>query len=289
LSSDKEERLREIEDYASDLTSKRSELFNNLNKWRDERGRLNQSVRTYREEAGKHKSERDKINTQVSKLKVTLEPLYDELDRYKGKVKEAEGKVKHEYRGLPSREKVQGELNRIEWRMMTTPTREMVDQERRLIERAEELRKILEEYKEIDSRIDRNVGLEKNLESTEFKIKEIRENMNLLAAKSQEHHENMIMFFQKADEDRVGANKAHINFVESIKAVKEINKELDEIMNEVRQLRDELDIADQRNRSHRRANERAKLEELRQEVLRKLEDGKKLSYEELQVLYGNEG
>lgn len=288
MSYDDEEKLREFEDTASDLTSKRSELFNNINKWKEERERLNQSVRTLRHEAGKHKSERDKINKQVANLKNNLEPLYEELDRYKGKVKEEENKTRHEYKGLPPREKVTRELNRIEWRLMTTPTREMLDKERRLIERAEELRKILEKFKEIDSRIDRNVELDKNLENTELKIKEIRETMSLLAAQSQEHHEKMILLFQRADEERLRANEAHMNFLESIEYVKGVNKELDKVMNEVRKLRSELDVADQRNRGRRRADERAKLEELKKEALRKLEEGKKLSYEELQVLYSNE-
>ena len=75
LSYDDEERLREFEDNASDLTSKRSELFNNINKWKEERERLNQSVRDLRQEAGKHKSERDKINKQVANLKKNLDPL----------------------------------------------------------------------------------------------------------------------------------------------------------------------------------------------------------------------
>lgn len=288
MSYEREERLREFEDNASDLTSKRSELFNNINKWKEERERLNQSVRALRNEAGKHKSERDKINKQVANLKKKLEPLYEELDGYKGKAKEEENKTKHEYKGLPPREKVTRELNRIEWRLMTTPTREMIDKERRLIERAEELRKILEKYKEIDSRIDRNVELDKNLENTELKIKEIRETMSLLAAQSQEHHEKMILLFERADEERVRANEAHSNFLESIEYVKEVNKELDGVMNEVRKLRSELDVSDQRNRVRRRADERAKLEELKKEALRKLEEGKKLSYEELQVLYSNE-
>ena len=73
-------RLDQLEAMSSDLRSKRSDLFEHVNRWRDERDRINESSRKMREEAQKHKEDRDKINARVAEDVVDLIGLEEVVD-----------------------------------------------------------------------------------------------------------------------------------------------------------------------------------------------------------------
>ena len=281
-------KLDQLETMASDLRRKRSELFENVNRWRDERDRINDSARKMRDEAIKHKEERDKINAQVAEVKNKLQPLYDQLDEKRKKLAGIEQQVQQGYRELPRKKRVERDLNTVEWEVMTTPTRELLDRERELelVERANSLRRRLSTFKKPPKRTEATMEATAEAKATEMNIRQIRDEMNALREESQKHHESMLLLHRKADEEREKANQAHAKFVEYLGEVKKVEQELDDISLQVRGIRDGLRADDLKVERDKMAKVNARVEALRQEAQRKMAAGEKLSFDDLQFIYG---
>jgi uncharacterized coiled-coil DUF342 family protein len=281
-----ERRLDELESKAKELQSKRSALIEQVNKWRDERDRINESVRKFREEAGKHRDERDRINARVADVKANLQPLYEELDEKRRRLAGVEEQLDEEYKQVPMRRRVERDLNSVEWSIMTTPTREMLEREDELVSRAQELRERLGEFKQLPRREEATLELTADAKATEMEIRAIRDEMNKLRESGQEHHEAMFLLHRKADEEHERADQAHAKFVEAVTEATKTGEELDAIMVQVHELRGGYSAAERRVGERRKADVRARMEELRQEALRKMAAGEKLNFDDLQFIYG---
>jgi uncharacterized coiled-coil DUF342 family protein len=284
-------KLDQLETMASDLRRKRSELFEHVNRWRDERDRINESAHKIREEAIKHKEERDKINAQVAEVKNKLQPLYDQLDEKRKKLAGIEQEVQAGYRELPKKRRVERDLNTVEWEVMTTPTRELLDRERELelVERANNLRRRLSTFKKPPKKTEATMEATAEAKATEMNIRQIRDEMNKLREESQKHHESMLLLHRKADDEREKANQAHAKFVEYLGEVKKVEQELDGIGLQFRGIRDGLRADDLKVERDKMAKVNARVEALRQEAQRKMAAGEKLSFDDLQFIYSGEG
>jgi len=281
-----ERRLDELESKAKELQSKRSTLIEQVNKWRDERDRINESVRKSREEAGKHRDERDRINARVAEVKANLQPLYEELDEKRRRLAGVEERLDEEYKQVPVRRRVERDLNSVEWSIMTTPTREMLDREDELVSRAQELRERLSEFKQLPRREEATLELTADAKATEMEIRAIRDEMNKLREGGQEHHETMLLLHRKADEEHERADQAHARFVEAVTEARKAGEELDAVMVQIHELRGGYSAAERRVGERRKADVRARMEELQQEALRKMAAGEKLNFDDLQFIYG---
>ena len=291
LMSGNDLKLDQLDTMASELRRKRSELFEHVNRWRDDRDRINESARKIREEAIKHKEERDKINARVADVKNHLPPLYDQLDEKRKKLAGIEQEVQQGYRELPKKKRVQRDLNTVEWEVMTTPTRELLDRDRELelVERANSLRRRLSTFKKPPKRIEATMDATAEAKATEMNIRKIRDEMNTLREESQKHHESMLLLHRKADEERERANQAHAKFVEYIGEVKKAEHELDGINLQFRGIRDGLRAEDLKVDRDKMTQVNARVEALRQEALRKMAAGEKLTFDDLQFIYSGEG
>jgi uncharacterized coiled-coil DUF342 family protein len=221
-------------------------------------------VKKIRDDALKHRSDRDKINEKVAELKENLKPLFDELDKKRVRHRRSERNVQNNINGLPPRRKVEEQLRRIEWKLMTTPTKEMLDKERRFIERAEELRKILEQYYALNGKNDEDSSLLNEIKVLETEIRIIKDSVSALASDSQKHHEMMIKLYKKADEERGEANLTHRDYVKTLEKIREVNSSMDQMMSEIKALREELDVKDRRIIARRSADDRVKIDKLRE-------------------------
>ncbi|MFH2110581.1 MAG: hypothetical protein ABIJ47_04900 [Candidatus Bathyarchaeota archaeon] len=286
--SAEERKLDELEAQAAELRKTRNQLFEQIKKAREERDRLNESSRKMREEALKHREERDRINTKVQEVKKSLGPLFEELDEKKELLTETEKTLREEYRGRPDKSKVERDLNRTEWEIMTTPTREMLDREDEIIERASRLRRSLEEFKAVEKHEGRRMEYRAEKKATEVEIRALRDEIRRLSDQSQEHHEKMIMFHEKADAEKKRADETHARYVQKIEEVNGVKEELNVIMPQVAALRDGLKVADLRGAEHRRMSSQQRAEAMRQEALRKMENGEKLTFEDLRLIYGDD-
>jgi uncharacterized coiled-coil DUF342 family protein len=291
LMSGNDLKLDQLDTMTSELRRKRSELFEHVNRWRDERDKINDSARKIREEAIKHKEERDKINAKVAEVKNKLQPLYDQLDEKRKKLAGIEQEVQLGYRELPKKRRVERDLNTVEWEVMTTPTRELLDRERELelVERANSLRRRLSTFKKPPKRTEATMEATAEAKATEMNIRQIRDEMNTLREESQKHHETMLLLHRKADDEREKANQAHAKFVEYLGEVKKVEQELDGFSMQARGIRDGLRADDIKVERDKMAKVNARVESLRQEAQRKMAAGEKLTFDDLQFIYGGKG
>jgi uncharacterized coiled-coil DUF342 family protein len=286
--SAEERKLEELESEAKELQGRRGALVEEVNRRRDERDRINESVRRLREEAAKHRDERDRINARVAEVKANLQPLYEQLDEKRRRLAGAEERLDEDYRQVPLRRRVERDLDRVEWNIMTTPTREMLEKEEELVSRAQELRERLGEFKRLPPRGEATLELTADAKATEVEIRAIRDEMNRLREGGQEHHEAMLLLHRKADEEHERADQAHARFVEAVTEARRVDEELDKVMAQLHELRGGYSAAERRMGERRRAEARARVEELRREAQRKMAAGEKLNFDDLQFIYGGD-
>lgn len=278
-----EEKLAELENAATLLFERRDGLNREAERRREERDRLNESVRSLRAGATEERDERDELNRRVAEIKKRMEGLRQELGAKREELARLDGG--DERRRLPPRGKLEEELRRIEWELSTTPTLEMLDREARLSDRAGEIRRALEEHERLDAEEDRRLVSLAGSKAVEVEIRRGREEMRELHEASQGHHERMLQLHRQADEEKERADEAHAAFMESVSALKEVNTEIDGVLGEARGIRGRLRKAE-RSVAARRAQEiEAMKRELKEEAQRKLDRGEKLSLEELKLLY----
>jgi phosphoserine phosphatase len=286
--SAEEKTLDELEAHAAELIKTRNQLFDQIKKHRDERDRLNESANKLRDEAKRHREERDGINARVQEIKKRLGPLFEELDEKKEKLSKAERLIEDEYKSRPGKNRVERDLNRIEWEVMTTPTKEILDREDELIQRASRLRQTLIEYRELEKQKDQRIDFLADKKATEIEIRAIREEMGKLSEESQGHHEKMIMFYEQADAEKKKADEAHGRYVEKIREVEGVKEEINALMPQISALRDGLRLADVNVAQRRKMSAQQRMETMRQEALKKMENGGKLTFEDLRLIYGDE-
>ncbi|TET72810.1 hypothetical protein E3J39_01605 [Candidatus Bathyarchaeota archaeon] len=278
-----EDRLEEV---ASSLFEKRDELNGQAERWKRERDRLNESVKDFQGKALGEKEERDKINEKVAEIKKRVEGLRVDLAEKRGSAEGLDEELEEGRRRLRSRRRLEEELREIEWELSTTPTLEIKDREEELTERARELRLELEEHTKLDAKDDRYLHSLADSKAVEVGIREGLDEMRALHEVSQEHHERMLTFYRKADEERKRSDEAHKRFVECLNEIKEVNGELDTVMAELRKQRKELKDTDRRMAMRRSTYLQEKRKELAAEARRKLEAGEKLTLEEMKLVYG---
>ena len=283
-----ENKLDELEAQANELRSTRNTLFDQIKKLREERDRHNKTTRANREQAIKHRTERDRINTKIQEIKQNLGPLFDSLNEKNEALYQAEKAIRDEYRGMPRKENVQKDLQEIEWEVMTTPTSEMLGREDEMLQRAAKLRKTLEGYKQIEVKEGEKKSFVADKRAAQEEIGKMREEISGLAEQSQEHHERMLLFFEQADKAKKQADDVHSRYVEKIKAVDAIKDDLNFIMPQVQALRDGLKASELKISEFRKMNTQQRADAMKKEAMEKMSRGEKLSFEDLRLIYGDE-
>ena len=286
--SAEEKTLDELEAQAAELRETRNQLFEQIRKHREERDRLNESANKLRDEAKKHREERDGINASVHEIKSRLGPLFEELDEKKEKLSKTEKRLEDEYKSRPDKRRVERDLNQIEWEVMTTPTKDILGREDELVTRASRLRKTLDEYRNLEKQEDKRFDILADKKATEIEIRAIREEMGKLSEESQGHHEKMIMFYEQADAEKKRADEAHGRYVEKIREVEGVKEEINGLMPRIKALRDGLRLEDVKASERRMMSTRQRMEAMREDALKKLESGGKLTFEDLRLIYGDE-
>ena len=283
-----EERLAELEDRADTLRRRRAELNSEAERWKNERDRLNESVRTLRGEALKHREERDEANRRVAEIKKRIESLRDVLTEKRRRLVEVDARLGEVRRSLPPKQDLKERLSSIEWEMMTTPTADILDREEELLAEAKGLRRTLAAHEELEAQEDEKLRVLADIKATELEIRGCWDEMKRLHEKSSTDHEKMILLHRRAEEERGRADDAHFKFLEHLSAIRGVDTELDKVMGEARIIRKRLRELEQRSAAEREQKIEARRRELVMEAKRKLEAGEKLSLDEIKLLYGEE-
>jgi uncharacterized coiled-coil DUF342 family protein len=283
-----DERLAELEARLDELFRRRDGLRDQADKFKGQRDALNDEVRSLREQAASERGLRDELNQKVAGIKARIDKLREKLEVTRGELDQQDGRRGERRPGLPPRWRVEQDLQQVEWEMATTPTMEIRDKEEVLMERASSLRALLEEHKRLEAQDDVRLESLAGSRAIGLEIRKERDEIQAVREVSQGHHERMLAFYKKADEESGRADEFHARFVERLEESREVNAEIDVVLPEVRELRKKLKVAGQRLSARRDQGLRAKREELKAEAMRKLEAGEKLSLDEMKLIYGED-
>jgi len=286
--SQDEERLVELEEKVAALRRRRAELNREVQRWKGERERFNDSARTLRMEALKHREERDQANQKMAEIKHRVESLRNEIAEKRRGVAELDARLRKGRRHLPPRQDAEERLRRIEWEMMTTPTTDILEREEALIGEARGLREALAAHSELEAREDERLVMLAEVKATELEIRNCRDELSSLHETSEVNHEKMILLYTRADEEQRHGDKAHSKFMEYLSEVRAVDEELSDVIGEARRLRESLRESERRVADEREREIEARKRELLLEVKRKLEAGERLSLDELKLLYEEE-
>jgi phosphoserine phosphatase len=283
-----ENRLEEIEKRVQSLRNRKAEFDDRTKRWKSERDHLNESARILREDALAHRNERDQVNRKAAKFRLDIRSLQDELWAKRGRLAEVDEEHKSAIRSLPPRREVEERLRRIDWKINITPTVDMIDKEKALFDETRCLMNTLDAHEELRELEEQHLKNVADIKAIELRIQEHRDELSRLQEKSDEHHKRMILLFEKADKERKRANEAHTNFLETLPAIKEVNDKIRGLMEEANSIGKALREAEVRKVEERDKKVEARRMQLIEEARHKMEAGKRLSLNEMKLLYSEE-
>lgn len=301
--------------------SQKQEIYDQIRKLREEatkadvqikncierRNQLNEEVKKARDEVNALKAERDSINEKVKALKNQRDAVRDQIQPIADEVKSIRDKITEHKKNLPraSKRELQEEHDAIEWKIATTSLD--LQDEKRLIENVKQLEIMLSGYKKVDVLNNKIRELLIHRKVFDEQADVLHKELTDLAAKSQEIHSKMIekvnvMRISRAQADsqhqlyiktkeevlppiyeQIGQLIGQLNFVKASIA-KEANAEAQK-RREAAQSRNKDRAASEKAYKEK---EHAMKEKLGAEARDKLQKGEKLSWNEFQLMMGDD-
>jgi len=277
-----------------------------IKKFIEKRDQLHDKARKTSEEVNLLKKERDALNEQVKLLKqqrnavrVNVTPLLEEVKTLNEKI---DALKKH----LPriGQRELQKELDAIEWKIATTTLD--LHEEKQLIENVKELEIQLKSYKKIDlqhKKIKELIAHRKTFDSqADVYHKELTE----IAQKSQELHKIIIEKVESIKKDRAEAELLHQSFLKAKEQNNHTYDQIRELISQNADIRGSIKEHYQTRRVEAEAKRKAEEERIKQELTdravkeqaikekigsearEKLNRGEKVSWDEFQLMLGDD-
>lgn len=277
-----------------------------INKMIETRDQLNEQVKKSREEIAVLKAERDSLNEKVRALKQQRDairaksaPLTNEINVIKDKIEELKKKLPRE-----SQRELQEEHDAIEWKISTTSLD--LREEKGLIENVKQIEILLSGYKKIDSQRSKMKELFVQRKVFDDEADVIHKELTEAAKKSQDIHTVIVGKVNEIKIGRAQADSAHQTFLKTKEELGPLYENITSLsmqlrgINEV--LRDEYKARKAEYESRRAADvqaakinqqvvkekEAAIKEKLEAQARDKLQKGEKLSWNEFQLVMGDD-
>jgi len=277
-----------------------------ITKFIDTRNELNEQVKKNREEINNLKTERDSINEKVKTLKQQRDavraksnPFTEEINALKEKIEQLKKRLPRE-----SQKDLQEELDAIEWKISTTSLD--LKEEKMLIENVKQLEISLSGYKKIDAQRNKIKDLIAQRKVFDDEADVVHKEVTELAEKSQAIHSSMIEKVNFVKISRAQADAAHQSFLQTKAEVTAFYERITELSMQLRgineALRDEYaarkaaseQAAKQQQQTYterqqeQKNKDQAIKEKLGAEARDKLQKGQKLSWNEFQLVMGDD-
>jgi len=279
-------------------TENKKELFADLNKCRNEINSINKDLNRYNREKEamyrkKHelssnirekivsikesKKKRDSLTKRVKELKDKRRNLNDESRKKISELVDLKKETKH--LTLKSKVKnpywIKGEIDRIEVKLETEAM--PYDKEKELTTKLKKLKKSLDETSIVTGNIDLIRKFNSKINSTKTNSTATHNELQKLAAESQQLHESLIKTSKEVDKLKIEEGLTIKNYFDSKKKFKEINDKLEQklsYMNEIRQKINKFQLEEDEKRKLR---ETMVVKSKEQEMEDKIKTGKKLT------------
>jgi uncharacterized coiled-coil DUF342 family protein len=277
-----------------------------ITKYIEQRNQLNDQVKKTRQEIDELKTERDSINEKVKLLKQQRDeirakttPITKEINAIKEKISELKKKLPRE-----RQQDLQEELDAIEWKIQTTSLD--LQEEKGLIENVKQLEILLSSYKKIDLKYKKIKDLLIQRRTIEAQADTLHKELTDLAKKSQEIHSQMIEKVNSAKVSKAQADSLHQAYIKTKEEILLFQVKIAELTGQLRGLRASMREEDKARRmaAQQAFKEKVHADKERQQVVKekqqaikeklgaeardKLQKGEKLSWNEFQLVMGDD-
>jgi uncharacterized coiled-coil DUF342 family protein len=273
--------IEELTKKLSALKEQRDKLDAEAYEWAEKRNELNDKVKSLRDGILELRAERDRINDQVKELK---QQRNDTTTRIREKIEEMK-KLNQESKALakkrPSRshQALQKEVESIDWKIQTTPLTLQEDKE--LVGQVKELEAQLNVYRKLEQLAQKVLELRKEVRALRSENGLRHQKLTKNAEESQEIHRNMIGKIEDSKKYKIEADVMHKRFLEVKEKARPVEGEMMGLANQIRQLRAEIRVEEEKERKQ---DQDALRETLERQAREKLKRGEKLTWEEFQLL-----
>jgi len=274
-------KIDELMDKLSLLKSEKERLDAEADKWAEERDRLNDQFRIFREQIFELKRARDEINDKVREQKQQREKTRTELRGKVEEIKKLQQETKALARKKPARssQSLQKEVDAVEWKIQTTSLD--LEEERELVGNVKELEVQLAVYRKLEQVDRKRLELQADVKVLNTKVELYHKSLVDAARKSQEIHEKMLKKVEESKDLKAEADRLHKLFVQAREKTVPLRKEIAETTDLLGQLRLERREDEKKQKEK---SEEALREKLEGQAREKLRRGEKLTWEEFQLL-----
>lgn len=263
------------------LKKERNRLRKDAIKRAEKRNTIHEKIRNLRKEASSNKEKRDTINKKVQELKNLRDKVKGKRKETQEQILELQKKIKvlNEEKPKGNLRQVEREIENIDWKIQTTSL--TLKEEQSLVNKVRQLEAQLSVQRQIKEFEEKLVDLYSIRKKFEIETKILHEELSELAEQSQIFHEQMIAALDKTHEFQVEANNFHQKYVETKQQAQMVHRKCVEIEEKIRTIRKELTQEANKQEAERQSEIQKELEK---RALAKLKSGKKLLWEEFQIL-----
>ena len=275
------EKIRGLRRQLDSLRQQRDASRDEANRWAEKRDAVNKQIRDLRQEATNTKERRDALNAKVSVFKALRDETRASVKKKLEEVKQLRLKMRHLSLKRPRQDytALKKQKDEIEWKIQTNPL--TLDEEKPLVEKANQLQTQLEIYQQLDD-ARRKIGeLQGQVDSMNAEAKTFHEQLSELAPKSQELHEKMMEIIGKANTLKTEADSYHQKVVQRRLEAQKVHEEYVDVQNRIETLTKQMTEKEEKEKIRRQDEKR---EALKKAALRKLKQGQKLTLEEFKLL-----
>jgi len=277
--------IHKLEQGLPALEEERNKIGSKAQEWAKKRDKLNKQARDLSEQTRELKSQRDQQNETVKDLKQLRQKTKDQAQEKIDEIR----KLNLEIRSLEKKKSpktmltLQRELDRTEWSIQTTSL--SLEEEKELVDKARQLQAEVNIHKKLRALQKGRMDAQTKLKAIQTENRLYHQRLTETAKKSQELHNKMLETMDELKEIKFRADETHQKFLQEIQRTEPILEKIRKTRNRLKELRDQLQREDEKERQR---NQEALIRGIRKKAKEKLKLGKKLTWEEFQILQKEE-
>ncbi|MHA1653358.1 MAG: coiled-coil protein [Candidatus Thorarchaeota archaeon] len=270
-------KLRELKSQAREELEQLRRDRDKMREYKAIRDEHNKEVRALIESVKAEREARDKINKEIAEAKARRSAIHAQLKSIYDEIRELRSSLV----GSPSTDqrRMMRRVEELEWKQQTALLTS--EEERAIVEEIARIEAKLVKIGQEKEKQDRISELRRLARHLKEEASEVHKRVLELSEQSQIHHQEVVRIRPQLEQYKKSADTAHQNFVEWLKRVKEGEARLKEIRSKIEEIEGKIrkHMADRPGRPDRRAQREQERERI-EEVVEKLQSGKRLTFDE---------
>lgn len=281
----KQQKIQALTERLSALREQRDKLETEAKEFAEKRDKLNEQSKKARAEIAELRSKRDELNATVKELKQQRSDMKTKIGERIESAKELRAQVGELMKERPegSIPALQKQIEEIDWKIQTSSLSQQ--EEKELVARVKELGKQLAAHKKIARIREKHQKTQAEITSLKATGEQFHGTLTNSAQKSQGTHQKMLEKIEETKKLEAEADSAHQTFVQAREKAGPIQDEITTVTIQIRQLKGEIREDEAKERKE---TEGALREELEKRAKEKLARGEKMTWDEFQMLQGED-